>query len=71
MRVSFQINAFVSFRYTHNILKNKLRCIKNLNVKLETKKLLEENICRTLFYINYSNIFGKENKSKNKQIGPT
>ena len=48
--------------------------IKDLNVRLETIKL-EENIGRTLFDINHSNIFlicllNKGNKSKNKQMGP-
>ena len=31
--------------------------IRNLNVRLDTKKLLEENRGRTLFYINHSKIF--------------
>ena len=51
-----------------------LKWIKDLNVKTDTIKLLEENIGRTLFHISCSNIFldlyPKANKSKNKQMGP-
>ena len=52
------------------------KCIKDPNVRLDTIKLLEENIARTLFDINRSNLLldpspeSKGNKDKNKQMGP-
>ena len=50
--------------------------IKGLNVRLDTIKLLEGNIGRTLFDINHNRIFSwstsksNENKNKNKQMEP-
>ena len=50
--------------------------IKDLNVGLDTIKLLEENIGRTLYDINHSKILfdppprEMEIKIKNKQVGP-
>ena len=41
--------------------------IKDLNIKADTVKLLKENIGRTLFYINSSNILWDPSlKAKNK-----
>ena len=50
--------------------------IKDLNIRLETIKLLEENLGKTLSDINHSRILydptsqSNGNKSKNKQMGP-
>ena len=41
----------------NTIHKNKLKMDQNLNIKLDTRKLIEENMGRTLFDINHSNIF--------------
>ena len=52
------------------------KCIKDLNVRPETIKFLEENIGKTLSDVNHSRILYdspprvNRNKSKNKQIGP-
>ena len=48
--------------------------IKDLDIRPDTIKLLEEDIGQTLSDINNSNIFSdlplNDNKNKNKQMGP-
>ena len=50
----------------HTIYKNKLKMDLGLNVRLETKKFLEENIGRT----HLTKIITISEKNKNKQMGP-
>ena len=56
--------------FSNTIYKNKLKWIKDLSVRLETIKLLEENIDRTHFDISCNNIFlgpsPKTNETKAK-----
>ena len=70
------VNEFWSSSGKINMHKNKFKWFKDLNIRPETKKLLEENLSNVLFDFGLSNFFfffgsfssGKVNKSKNKQI---
>ena len=59
---------------SYTIHKNKLKRIKDLNVRTVNIKFQEENIASHLFHIRYTNIFldnvfpGKENKNKIKLL---
>ena len=54
--------------FTHTIYKNKLIMDKDLKVRPESLKLLEDNISRTLFDINCSNIFWGNQSLKAKEV---
>ena len=60
----------------HFLPSTKIKRIKNLNIRSESIKLLDENIGGTLYDINHSNIIYDppprvmEIKNKSKQVGP-
>ena len=51
--------------------RNKLKCLKDLNIRQNTIKLLEGNIGKTLWYQSYKSFLRSvSHKSKNKPVGP-
>ena len=57
-------------RYLTPLTKINLKYIKDLNIRPDTLKFLEENIGKKLLNTGVSNhFFGYNNKSKNQQMG--
>ena len=52
--------------HPHTMHKNKLKCLKDLNIRQDTIKLLEENIGKTFSDINLMNIFSGESPKQQK-----
>ena len=61
---------------SYTIHKNKLKMDKDLNVRQEAIRILEEKAGKNLFDLGHSNFLtqhisgGKGNKSKNERLGP-